>query len=254
MALISGTASGQGRAAALRFAAEGAIVVGGDLRHESELKAQRLVAQAGGTALTPGPLDATDEDSVRAWVEEAADAFGGVDILYASADADADAVRFGAVDTQPYEDFGCTMRAELDSVWPAAHVAWPHRVRSRTCIVTTGSPASLTGSLTNQRTAFPHGVQGPGDRDDPAVRRRRRPVRHPRHLRQPGVIDTEATRGDPAGRRPSPVDHRPPHLPRPRRAPRGGRQRGRLPRLRRGGHITGADLVVDGGRSSVLPS
>ncbi|OIJ91589.1 hypothetical protein BIV23_39540 [Streptomyces monashensis] len=75
VALIPGTARGQGRTAALRFAAEGAIVGGGDLRHESELKAQRLVAQAGGTALTPGPLDATDEDSVRAWVEEAADAF-----------------------------------------------------------------------------------------------------------------------------------------------------------------------------------
>jgi NAD(P)-dependent dehydrogenase (short-subunit alcohol dehydrogenase family) len=151
VARISGTARGQGRAAALRFAAEGAIVVGGDLRHESALKAQRLVTKAGGTALTPGPLDATDEDSVRAWVEEVADAFGDIDILYANANADA--VRFGAVDTQPYEDFGCTMRAELDSVWPAAQVARPHLVRSRTCIVTVGSPAGLAGSLTNQRTA-----------------------------------------------------------------------------------------------------
>ncbi|MGW2773693.1 hypothetical protein ACWC4C_14450 [Streptomyces olivaceoviridis] len=34
VALISGTARGQGRAAALRFAAEGALVVGGDLPHE----------------------------------------------------------------------------------------------------------------------------------------------------------------------------------------------------------------------------
>jgi NAD(P)-dependent dehydrogenase (short-subunit alcohol dehydrogenase family) len=87
VALISGRARGPGRAAALRFAAEGAIVVDGDLRHESEPKAQRLVARAGGAALTPGPLDATDEDSARACVEEAADAFGGIDILYANADA-----------------------------------------------------------------------------------------------------------------------------------------------------------------------
>ncbi|MFJ5999887.1 SDR family oxidoreductase [Streptomyces sp. NPDC092370] len=36
----------------------------------------------------------------------------------------------------------------------------------------------------------------------------------------PGMIDTEATRGEPAGRRPSHVDPRPPHPPRPRRAPR----------------------------------
>ncbi|MFF7980628.1 hypothetical protein ACFZDK_16095 [Streptomyces sp. NPDC007901] len=37
VALISGTARGQGPAAALRFAAEGAIVVGGDLLHEAAL-------------------------------------------------------------------------------------------------------------------------------------------------------------------------------------------------------------------------
>ncbi|WP_406174814.1 hypothetical protein [Streptomyces sp. NBC_00996] len=40
------------------------------------------------------------------------DAFGGIDILYTNAGA----VRFGAVETQPYEDFAFTMRAELDSV------------------------------------------------------------------------------------------------------------------------------------------
>jgi meso-butanediol dehydrogenase/(S,S)-butanediol dehydrogenase/diacetyl reductase len=142
---MSGTTRGQGRAATLWFAAEGAIVGGGDLRHESALKARRLVTKAGGRALTSGPLDATDEDSVRAWVEEVADAFGDIDILYANADADA--VRFGAVDTQPYEDFCSTLRAELDSVGPAVHVARPHLVRSRGCIVTLGSTAGLIGSL-----------------------------------------------------------------------------------------------------------
>ncbi|MEU1167373.1 SDR family oxidoreductase [Streptomyces sp. NPDC005921] len=113
VALISGTARGQGRAAALRFAAEGALVVGGDLRHEGALETQRLITEAGGTARTPARLDVTDEDSVRAWVTEAVRAFGRVDILYANAGA----VRFGAVDTQPYEDFAFTLRAELDSVW-----------------------------------------------------------------------------------------------------------------------------------------
>ncbi|MEU2265757.1 SDR family oxidoreductase [Streptomyces olindensis] len=226
MALISGTARGQGRAAAPRFAAEGAIVGGGDLRHESELKAQRLVAQAGGTALAPGPLDATDEDSVR----------------------------FGAADTQPYEDFGCTMRAELDSVWLPAHVARPHRVRSRTSIVTVGSPASLTGSLTNQRTACPHGVQGPVIAMTWQLAAEGAPYGIRANCVSPGRSTPRPRAATPPADDQSHVDHRPPHLPRPRRAPRGGRQRGRLPRLRRGGHITGANLVVDDGRSSVLPS
>ncbi|UUU36890.1 SDR family oxidoreductase [Streptomyces sp. CA-210063] len=190
VALISGTARGQGRAAALRFAAEGAIVVG-DLLHEGALETQRLVGEAGGTALTSGLLDVTDEDSVRAWVEEAVDAFGGIDILYANAGA----VRFGAVDTQPYEDFTFTMRAELDSVWLAAHTAWPHLVASRGCILTVGSTAGLTGSLTNRRTAHsaskgavisltrqlaaegaPHGIRA--------------------NCVSPGMIDTEGSLGD----------------------------------------------------------
>ncbi len=100
VALISGTARGQGRAAALRFAAEGALVVGGDLLHEQALETQRLIGREGGVALTPAPLDATDENSVRAWIEEAVSAFGGIDILSANAGA----VRFGAVGTQPYAD------------------------------------------------------------------------------------------------------------------------------------------------------
>jgi NAD(P)-dependent dehydrogenase (short-subunit alcohol dehydrogenase family) len=147
VALISGTARGQGRAAALRFAAEGAIVVGGDLLHEEALETQRFVGEAGGTALTPGPLDVTDEAPVRAWVQEAVDAFGGIDILCVNAGA----VRFGAMDTQPYEDFTFTLRAELDSVWLAAHVAWPHLVRSRGCVLTVGSTAGLSGSRSRGR-------------------------------------------------------------------------------------------------------
>ncbi|MFD3612072.1 SDR family NAD(P)-dependent oxidoreductase [Streptomyces atroolivaceus] len=79
VALIYGTARGQGRAAALRFAAEGALVVGGDLLHEEAVETQLLIARERGSALAPGPLDVADEDSVRAWVAEAADAFGGID-------------------------------------------------------------------------------------------------------------------------------------------------------------------------------
>ncbi|MCX4992928.1 MULTISPECIES: SDR family NAD(P)-dependent oxidoreductase [unclassified Streptomyces] len=149
VALISGTAGGQGRAVARRFAAEGALVVGGDLLHEQALDTQRLIAREGGTALTPGPLDVTDEQSVSSWVHEAVDAFGGIDIVYANAGA----VRFGPVDSRPYRDFAFTMRAELDSVRLTVRSAWPHLRRSRGCILTLGSTAGLTGSLTNRTTA-----------------------------------------------------------------------------------------------------
>ncbi|WP_280116540.1 SDR family NAD(P)-dependent oxidoreductase [Streptomyces nitrosporeus] len=79
------TAPGRGRAAALRFAAEGALVVAGDPSHEEAVETRRLIAREGGTALVPGPLDPADEASVRGWVEEAADAFGGIDIVHTRA-------------------------------------------------------------------------------------------------------------------------------------------------------------------------
>ena len=84
VALISGTARGQGHAAALRFLAEGASVVGGDLLAHEPADPRMVVVDR---------LDATDEASVAAWVQAAVDAFGRIDVLYANAGA----VRFGAV-------------------------------------------------------------------------------------------------------------------------------------------------------------
>ncbi|MFC8063830.1 SDR family NAD(P)-dependent oxidoreductase [Streptomyces sp. NPDC057293] len=248
VALISGTARGQGRAAALRFAAEGALVVGGDVLHEEAVETQRLIAREGGTALTPGPLDVTDEEAVRAWVEEAVDAFGGIDIVYANAGA----VRFGAIGSRPYEDLTFTMRAELDSVRLTVRAAWPHVVHSRGCVLTVGSTAGLTGSLTNHRTA-PSASKGAVI----ALTRQLAAEAAPHGVRvncvSPGVIDIEGSRDNLL------VDDHPlndisGHIP--------------LERLGRpddvveaavflasdeAACITGANLVVDGGWSTVLP-
>ncbi|MFD9540757.1 SDR family NAD(P)-dependent oxidoreductase [Streptomyces sp. NPDC060022] len=226
MALISGTARGRGRAAALRFAAEGALVVGGDLLHEEAVETQRLIAQKGGTALTPGPLDVTDEDSVRTWVSEAADAFGGIDIVY----ADAGAVRFGAIDRRPYEDFAFT-RAELDSVWLTAHVAWPHLVRSRGCVLTVGSTAGLTRQLAAK--GAPHGIRA--------------------NCISPGMIDTKGTRDDLLAEE-HPMRGHAEHIPLGRvGTPDDVVDAALFLVSDEASYITGTNLVVDGGWSTVLP-
>jgi NAD(P)-dependent dehydrogenase (short-subunit alcohol dehydrogenase family) len=176
------------------------------------------------------------------------DAFGGVDILYANAGA----VRFGAIDDQTYADFAFTMRAELDSVWLSVRAAWPHLTRSRGCVLTVGSTAGLTGSLTNRRAAHsaskgavialtrqlaaegaPHGVRA--------------------NCVSPGMIDTEGSRGDLLA-----DDH--PMRSIARHIPLG---RVGIPddvvsaavflASDEAAYITGANLVVDGGWSSVLP-
>lgn len=248
VALISGTARGQGRAAALRFAAEGALVVGGDLLHEEALETQRLVAREGGTILTPGPLDVTAEDSVRSWVAEAVDAFGGIDIVYANAGA----VRFGAIDTEPYEDFAFTLRAELDSVWLTVRAAWPHLIRSRGCVLTVGSTAGLTGSLTNPRTAH-SASKGAVIALTRQLAAEGAPYGVRANCVSPGLIDTAGSRANLLA-----DDH--PMRGTARHIPLG---RLGLPKdvvnaavflaSDEAAYITGVNLVVDGGWSTVLP-
>jgi meso-butanediol dehydrogenase / (S,S)-butanediol dehydrogenase / diacetyl reductase len=248
VALVSGTARGQGRAAALRFAAEGALVVGGDLLHDEALETQRLIGREGGTALTPGPLDVTDEDSVRSWVEEAVDAFGGVDIVYANAGA----VRFGAIDSQPYEDFAFTMRAELDSLWLTVRAAWPHLVRNRGCILTVGSTAGLMGSLTNRRTAH-SASKGAVIALTRQLAAEGAPFGIRANCVSPGMIDTEGSRGDLLADD-HPMRHIARHIPLGRvGAPDDVVNAAVFLTSDEAAYITGANLVVDGGWSTVLP-
>ncbi|MEE6286857.1 bifunctional aldolase/short-chain dehydrogenase [Georgenia sp. MJ173] len=79
VALVTGAASGIGRAIAERLAAEGACVVVADRNLEG---AQEVAAELGGpdVAVAVGG-DVTDEDAVAALVESAALAFGGVDLV-----------------------------------------------------------------------------------------------------------------------------------------------------------------------------
>ncbi|MFD3328805.1 SDR family NAD(P)-dependent oxidoreductase [Streptomyces sp. NPDC058701] len=149
VALVSGTAQGHGRAAALRFAAEGALVVAGDPIHQDALDTQRLIARAGGTALAPAPLDVTDEGSVRSWVDEAVGAFGGIDIVYVTTGS----VRFGDLGSRPYDNVARTMGVQLNSVWPTVRATWPHLVRSRGCVLTVCPTTGPTASPLPPRAA-----------------------------------------------------------------------------------------------------
>jgi NAD(P)-dependent dehydrogenase (short-subunit alcohol dehydrogenase family) len=87
VALISGTARGMGRAAALEFAAQGAAVFGCDLDAKANEETIGLVTAAGGTMAALAPVDLASADGACAWVDAAVARFGGVDILHNNASA-----------------------------------------------------------------------------------------------------------------------------------------------------------------------
>ena len=63
--LITGTGGGQGRAGALRFAAEGTVVVGADAKTAGYAETVAMVEAEGGVMTRNGTLDLTVADDVQ---------------------------------------------------------------------------------------------------------------------------------------------------------------------------------------------
>jgi meso-butanediol dehydrogenase / (S,S)-butanediol dehydrogenase / diacetyl reductase len=111
VALISGTGSGMGRAAARLFAAEGAMVVGTDVNADANSETAELVRKDGNTMTSIAPLDVSEPAGAQAWIEAAVEQHGGIDILYNNAGN----TRFGSFPGVSVEDYEYTIRNELGS-------------------------------------------------------------------------------------------------------------------------------------------
>src|SRR3954453_7664857 len=85
VALISGTAGGQGRRGAIHFAAEGATIAGCDVKVAEAEETVEMVRAAGGERVSFQPLALPDEDGVLQWIADAVAALGDFDILYNNA-------------------------------------------------------------------------------------------------------------------------------------------------------------------------
>jgi NAD(P)-dependent dehydrogenase (short-subunit alcohol dehydrogenase family) len=84
IAVITGTAAGIGRATALRFAEEGALIVGADVSDEANAETAQLVEDAGGKMIST-TVDVTDDGSVAALFGLAEEHFGRVDVVFNNA-------------------------------------------------------------------------------------------------------------------------------------------------------------------------
>ncbi|MFF4253917.1 SDR family NAD(P)-dependent oxidoreductase [Streptomyces sp. NPDC001663] len=142
VACISGTGGGQGRAAAQLFAAEGAKVVGCDVKAEGAKETVELVSAAGGEMISVHPLDVSTPAGASEWIQAGLDAYGRVDILYNNASG----VRLVAIDDpEAWDAWREGMRHEADIVFAGVRAAWEALRASRGTIVNTSSAAALRG-------------------------------------------------------------------------------------------------------------
>jgi 3-oxoacyl-[acyl-carrier protein] reductase len=142
VALITGAASGQGRAAAVLFAERGARVVVADIDDEGAKETVRLVEEAGGDAVAVHADVATRRDS-EAMVAAAVETYGGVHVLYNNA-----AVQMSGTLTECTEDeWDLTVRTNLTAIFWACRAAIPHMLEGDGgSIINTASVLALVGS------------------------------------------------------------------------------------------------------------
>jgi meso-butanediol dehydrogenase / (S,S)-butanediol dehydrogenase / diacetyl reductase len=141
--LITGTAGGQGAAAARLFAAEGATVVGCDLDADRANAVASEIVAAGGAMTADAPVDLSDPDAAAAWVDSSVARTGGVDVLYNNASAP----RVGRFAEMTWDDWRFTLHNELDLIFTVTSAAWPHLVaRGGGVIINTASVSAHRGA------------------------------------------------------------------------------------------------------------
>jgi NAD(P)-dependent dehydrogenase (short-subunit alcohol dehydrogenase family) len=151
VALVTGAASGIGRATAELFAREGAHVVASDLDAEG---GTRVAEELGATFVA---ADVRDDDALRAVVAHAVDAHGRLDCA-----ANCAGVGAGHATTHEYtdEDWDRIVDINLRGTW----LAMRHEVRAMAAggtIVNVASTLGLRGSpFSSPYSASKHGVVG----------------------------------------------------------------------------------------------
>ena len=153
IAIVTGAASGIGRAVAIKLAAEGAQVVIGD-RNAAGVEETAAVI---GTAAAAQALDVADEASARSIVARAVELHGGLDIVCNIAGV-LDFGRFADIDSSRWDR---VIAVNLTGVYNMCHAAIPHLIPRRGNIVNMASAAGLVGVAYNSAyTASKHGVVG----------------------------------------------------------------------------------------------
>lgn len=139
--IVTGSGGSIGRATALRFAAEGANVVGCDVVEAGALETVRLVEAAGGSIISVQPADLTLKSECERVVAAAVERFGGVDVLFNNGAM----AYFAWIGEMTDETWNKTINEELNLVFLMTRAAWPELIKSKGAIVNTASLSAWAG-------------------------------------------------------------------------------------------------------------
>ena len=163
-ALVTGGASGIGRATALAFAREGARVAVADIVQDAAQRTVTEIEAMGGQAMAIA-CDVTDDDAVKAMIAATVDAFGSLDCAFNNAGIAPYQVNAGGqkiADVAP-EAWRRLIDVNLTGVWLCLRheVAQMRAQGSGGVIINTASILGLVGTATSSAyVAAKHGVVG----------------------------------------------------------------------------------------------
>jgi meso-butanediol dehydrogenase / (S,S)-butanediol dehydrogenase / diacetyl reductase len=140
VAIVTGAASGIGRATAERFADEGASVFCVDLQ-PGALEETVAALKAKGAKAEAFVCDASNEAQVKAAVAKCVSAFGQIDVLVNMAGI----LRFGHTDQMALETFELVMKVNVTSTFLFCREALPELVKTKGNIINAASTAALQG-------------------------------------------------------------------------------------------------------------
>lgn len=158
VAIITGAASGMGKAEALRFASEGAKVVVADLNIEGAEEVVQEIKRNGGEGLAV-KVNVTDPADIENMVALATDTFGKIDILVNNAGIFDKYTN--SLDTTE-EQWDLIFNVNLKSVYKITNAVLPGMIqRGKGAIVNIASIAGLVAQMGGAAyTASKHGVIG----------------------------------------------------------------------------------------------
>ena len=155
-AIVTGAASGLGRAIASRFVAAGAKVAIADLNFQAAEATANSISPNGQTMALA--MDVTNEAAVNAGVAKVVKAWGHIDILVSNAGIQI----VHKLEDFPFEDWKKVMAIHLDGAFLTSKAVLPHMYKQKSgSIIFMGSVHSkLASPLKSAYVAAKHGIMG----------------------------------------------------------------------------------------------